>query len=131
LQKCTDELCGQFTPHQLDSSLYLVKKLVPKKKLAFTSVLIFLGFGTLDTKAQFTNNNTEQVDSVFSKPSCHNKEDLSNEDKEWLNVKKRRNRKRQAIKSGAFLESRGRWSTYISWRYPFIVRSSNMRGKFR
>ena len=129
LNNDSGELCGQFAAHQLDPTLYPIKDVIPKKSFAFASLFIFLGFTGLKLNAQCNSEHTvEQVDSEQKDKSC-DKED--SDEKEYSKYKKKRIRKRKALESAFLLESRGRRSTYLSWRFPFILRTSNFRGKFR
>lgn len=122
-------LCGRFAPHQVDTSLIPIDDLLPKKKFAFASILLFLGFSSI--KAQTIDSvQTEQVDA--KKPSCHGDSDeLSDDDKKHERWKRKFKRRRKAIKNGWCIDSRGTTYHYVSWRFPFIFKQRRTMGKFR
>tara|TARA_B110000211_G_C14003789_1_gene519812 strand:- start:872 stop:1207 length:336 start_codon:yes stop_codon:yes gene_type:complete len=77
-----------------------------KNKLAFASMLMFLGVSSFDSNTQCNESALiEQVDSVKSN-SC-NKECPSMEESDRLKRIKKRRRIHKAIRSGFRLESRG------------------------
>ena len=126
-----DSLCGQFAPHQIDPSLIKIDGKRTSKGFFSLSVLSFLGFNS--AKAQTIEKpKVEQVDSTHNSKSCHSDiEEKSSSNKAFERAVRKRKRRRRAIESGFAIETIGRYSTYLSWRYPFIVRKSNIRGKFR
>lgn len=131
LKQENDSLCGQFAPHQIDQSLIKLDSTKIKKGFFSTSILFLLGFNSVKAQVQ-QENKIEQVDSTKSSKSCHStheEEKLS--DKKHEKYLKKRQRRSKAIQSGFAMETSGRYSTYLCWRYPFIVRKSNIRGKFR
>ena len=128
LKENSTELCGNFSPHQIDSSLIPVDDLIPKKSIAFASVLFLFGLGAPKVNAQVTDSvSIEKVDST----SCDGQKaevlDNITEHEKWV---RRRDRRRSIIQKGWRVESGGNYSTYISWRFPFIVRRPNFRGRF-
>lgn len=124
------DLCGQFAPHQIDSSLYPLNEVISKRPFALASIFVFLGFSSLKVSAQHDDSSSiEQVDSTRNEKSCS--QQVSDSEKERIKRREKLAKRRKQIESAYLLESRGRNSTYLSWRFPFIIRRSNVRGRFR
>ena len=126
-----EQLCGNFAPHQVDYSLYPVSKIWPKRRFLATSIFVFLGITNL--KGQTSQSDSTAITQEDKKESlCHLKKDPLDEVlKDIKKRKRRRHRKRMAVKHAVCIESRGRTSTYLTWRYPFIVKMHHFMGKFR
>lgn len=109
--------------------MYPVSEIWTKRR--FLAVFVFLGIKNL--KGQTSQSDSATITQDDKKKSvCHLKKDTSDEVLKGIKKRKRRrHRKRMAVKHGVCIESKGRTSTYLSWRYPFIVKMHHFMGKFR
>lgn len=130
LKESDSDLCGRFAAHQIDPTLIPIDELVPKKKIAFASFVLFFGVGANQIQGQELEK--PKVELTDSSKSCHSKSDEEiEEDREHEKFLEKRKKRRVVVQEGWGFLSKGRSTYYLHWKYPFIVKQRHLVGKIR